>query len=253
MILATFKYALRDSLRLKRTGSWLAMAFLGLILASIWGRLMPGTKPADHYVTVVGLLVFRIAALAAAIFMTAIVSKEVEERTIVYLLTRPVPRWQLLVGRFFANLLVVLIICFVATVMVSLGSYKSLSNPMMSNDLLAIALGVFAYSGLFLFLTLLVNRALILCVLFAFGWESSIPNLPTGMHRVSVLTHMQAVAQHPDIPGSRILDFAVGSANEGSVSPTAAAVTLLLIGLVGLGVSIYWFNNNEYLAREDAE
>jgi len=253
MILATFKYALRDSLRLKRTGSWLAMAFLGLILASVWGRLMPGTKPADHYVTVVGLLVFRIAALAAAIFMTAIVSKEVEEKTIVYLLTRPVPRWQLLVGRFFANLFVVLIICLVATLLVSLGSYKSFTNPMMRNDLIAIALGVFAYSGLFLFLTLLVNRALILCVLFAFGWESSIPNLPTGMHRMSILTHMQAVAQHPDIPGSRILDFAVGSANEGSVSPGIAAATLLLIGGIGLAISVYWFNTNEYLAREDAE
>lgn len=253
MILATFKYALRDSLRLKRTGSWLAMAFVGLLLASIWGKLMPETKPADHYVTVVGLLVFRIAALAAAIFMTAIVSKEVEEKTIVYLLTRPVPRWQLLVGRFFANLLVVILICLIATICVSLGSYKSLSNPLMRNDLLAIGLGVFAYSGLFLFLTLLVNRALILCVLFAFGWESSIPNLPTGMHRMSILTHMQAVAQHPDIPGSRILDFAVGAGNEGSVSPGVAAITLVAVGVIGLAVSIYWFNNNEYLAREDAE
>ena len=66
----------------------------------------------------------------------------------------------------------------------------------------AIFLGAAAYGSLFLFVTLIFNRALIICVLFAFGWESSVPNLATGLQKLSILAHMQAIAKHPTNAGS---------------------------------------------------
>src|SRR5207253_480011 len=95
--------SLREFLRFKRLVPWLLLAVLGMGLAILWPYLNKLSHPQDQYASVSEMLVFHVLALASAIFSTAIVGQEVEQKTIVYLLTRPVSRWKLLLARYLAS------------------------------------------------------------------------------------------------------------------------------------------------------
>ena len=110
---AIFGQALREYLRPRRLIPWLLLAVLCAVLAFFWGNLNRESTMAGRYAMVSSMLVFRLLALMSAIFTTAIVTQEVEQKTIVYLLTRPVPRWKLLLMRYLASVLVVAVISII--------------------------------------------------------------------------------------------------------------------------------------------
>lgn len=254
-----FQFLLREALRFRKLVAWIFLSLLALALAASWHLLSRGGEAhitsTDRYVNVVNLVVFRLLPLASAIYTTMVVSQEVEQKTIVYLLTRPVERWKLLVGRWLATVVAVLIISVIGMTATILGS-GGFGNVHISflRDLLALFLGAAAYGSLFLFITLVFNRALIICVLFAFGWESSVPNLSTGLQKLSVLAHMQAIADHPETEGGKkFLEAISGVLGQNNMSASASAFALLVFSIVMIGLSAYWFTTNEYIPREDAE
>lgn len=225
-----------------------------MLLAAIWHRLAPGATitPNDRYVNVVNLLVFRTLPLASAIYTTMVLSQEVEQKTIVYLLTRSTPRTQLLIGRWLATVASVVTVAVVGLGLCRVGS-GGVTLPIW-RDIAAIVLGACAYGGLFLMVTMVFNRALMICVLFAFGWESSVPNLPTGIQQLSVLSHMQAIASHPDSEGGKkFLEAIAGVLGQNTMSPMTSAVTLGVFSLIMVAMAIYWFRTHEFIPREDAE
>jgi ABC-2 type transport system permease protein len=252
---AIFGQAVGEYLRAKRVIPWILLGGVCGLLAWSWHFLQPDSPPSDQYSIVSSLLVFRLLALASAIFTTAIVSQEIEQRTIVYLLTRPVPRWKLLVVRYLASVLVVSLLGLVSAVFATLGSFHGLGgNSLLWNDIVALVVGAFAYGALFLFISLISNRSMLVCLLFAFGWETSVPNMPGSMYNLSILSHLQALAQHPESADkSKVLGLASGTLATNTISPERAWVVLgiLTVGLVVL--SAWWFTNFEYVPREDAE
>jgi ABC-2 type transport system permease protein len=258
-MIVPYQYMLREALRFRKLIAWLLLAIASLALAASWHFLSQGSEDpitaTDRYVNVVNLLVFRLLPLASAIYTTMVVSQEIEQKTIVYLLTRPIERWKLLVGRWGATVTAVIIISLigmVATILGSGGPGKVHVNFLL--DILALVLGAAAYGSLFLFVTLLFNRALIICVLFAFGWESSVPNLPTGLQKLSILAHMQAIAKHPEAEGGKkFLEAISGVLGENNMSAATSAFALIVFSVVMVGLSAYWFTTHEYIPREDSE
>ncbi|HWA82668.1 MAG TPA: ABC transporter permease subunit [Fimbriimonadaceae bacterium] len=245
-----------EFIRAKRLIPWLLLAVAGMGLAVAWPFLNRQADRTDQYTTVSAMLVFHVLALASAIYSLSIVSQEVEQKTIVYLLTRPVPRWKLLLARYFASATVVALLGILGAVLVSFGVYKggAFGNPLLVKDIVALIFGAFAYGALFLLVSLLLNRAMIICLLFAFGWETIVPNMPGEMYRLSVYTHVMAIADHPaaqTTPGP--VSLASGSLTASTLTPGSAYVTLLVLGVVLLAMSAAWFTHFEYVPREDAE
>src|SRR5579871_4001132 len=115
--------SLREFLRFKRIFVWLLIGVAGLGLSAVWPKLSHGATRAETFDNVSSILVFHALALASAIFTTAVVSQEVEQKTIVYLLTRPVARWKLLLFRYLASATVVAILAMIGETLVSLGVY----------------------------------------------------------------------------------------------------------------------------------
>lgn len=248
-----YRYLLREGLRLRKLLPWLMLAFVAFLFAMFWGRFASDATPADKYVNVINLLIFRLLPLSAAIYSTMIVAQEIEQKTIVYLLTRPIPRWQLIIGRWAATATTVVIISVIGMIAAQMGSRGG--SAFFARDLLAVALGAAAYTSLFMFITLLFNRALIICVLFAFGWESSVPNLPTGLQGLSILSHMQAIAKHPDggESGGQVLDLIAGLLGKTDMNPLTSGFGLMVFSVVMVGLSAYWFSTHEFIPREDSE
>jgi len=252
-MLVAYRYLLREELRFRKLLPWLVLSFFAFLFALSWNRFAPEATAVDKYVNVINLLIFRLLPLSAAIYSTMIIAQEVEQKTIVYLLTRPIPRWQLIIGRWAATATTVVVIAGLGLVAAHLGSKGGMSFIL--RDLLALALGAAAYTSLFMFITLLFNRALIICVLFAFGWESSVPNLPTGLQGLSVLSHMQAIAKHPDgaQSGGQVLDLIAGLLGKTDMNPLTSGFGLLVFSVVMVGLSAYWFSTHEFIPREDSE
>jgi ABC-2 type transport system permease protein len=248
--------SLREFLRARRVVVWIFLGFAGMLLAIAWPYLNPHTNRVDQYTSVSAMLVFHVMALASAIFSSAIVSQEVEQKTIVYLLTRPVTRWQLLLMRYLASATVVALLGILGAVLVSAGVYKAelFSNALLLKDILALIYGAFAYGALFLLVSLLINRAMIVCLLFAFGWEMIVPNMPGEMYRLSIYSYVMAIADHPSSQTtSGVVNLGAGILGSNTITPSTAYVTLVVATVILLTASAAWFTHFEYVPREDTE
>jgi ABC-2 type transport system permease protein len=255
MLATVFRQSLRENLRPTRLLPWLLLVLLAMFLGSFWEQLASQDRLVDRYGIISYLIVFRLVALASAILTATILSAEVEQKTIVYLLTRPVPRWVLLLGRYLACSVMVSAIGAFGALGASIGvfGFRFNENTQLLNDLLAVVFGAFSYCALFTLFTLLFNRAMIVCLLFGFGWEWVVANLPGKAYYLSIFSHLQAIAHHPVTAANRGIALLTGSLNGNALeASTSIPVLLILIAvLVGLGVLV--FSNFEYLPREDVE
>lgn len=251
-----FVSTLRDFLRLKRVLTWIAVSAGLVVMGVLIKRVSVGRPDDELYALLSSTLVFRLLPLVSAIFSTQVISAEIEQKTIVYLLTRPVPRAQLILMRTLASIVAVALITLVAAVFVSASVYGAgaLSNPLLYRDIKAILVGAAAYGSLFVFISLLVNRAMIVCILIAFVWETAVAQLPGSMYYLSINSYLTAIAERPSVtqtgPG---LQFLSGGLSENLMTTSFAWPAMgVLIGCMMVG-AMAWFTRFEYLPREDAE
>jgi ABC-2 type transport system permease protein len=244
-----FSSALRYHLGLRRLLPWLALGIVITILGVVWTRFSPDASAVDRYVAVSSMLIYKVSALAAVILATTIVSQEVEQKTIVYLLTRPIPRWKLLLFRYFAASVAVAVIGIILAAMLATAVFGSpMANPIFLRDCAGLTVGAFAYTALFLTVTLLINRAMILCLIIAFGWESIAPTMPGNMFRLSIYSYLQAIAQHPKQESLIPVEGGISS-----LAPTTGYLAMLGLIVALIAFACYWFTTFEYVPREDAE
>jgi ABC-2 type transport system permease protein len=251
-----YSSSLKDFLRPARLLPWIVLAIAAMGLGAVWKQLSPNSTQVEQYSNVAFILVFRLLALTSAVFTTAIISQEVEQKTIVYLLTRPIPRWKLLLFRWLASITAVTIVGAIGVFLLSVGVYKDpFKNGLMLSDMWAIFLGACAYGSLFLLISLLFNRAMIICLLFAFGWETSVPNMPGEIYYASIFSHLQAVAQHPAPTqnGGKGMQLISGQMNANMLSASTSLPILIVMTVLLVAASMWWFTHFEYVPREDAE
>lgn len=248
-----FSHALRDFARWRRLAIWGLVAIAIYAIGAMYVHVSGSASKQDTYILLSAALSYRVLPLAAAIFASAVVAQEVEGRTIVYLLTRPVPRQALLLGRALAASLVVFFVSSVVAAAVSLATTGGLTT-LLFKDLVALAVGSLAYTGLFVLVSLLINRAMIVCLLFAFGWETIAAGVPGDIKLLTLNSHIMAIAERPTPEGGPGFLDAVGSML-GASGLTAGPAWLVLATVIAvtLGISMAWFSHFEYTAREDAE
>ncbi|MBS1724608.1 MAG: ABC transporter permease subunit [Armatimonadetes bacterium] len=250
-----FQTALRDMVRPQRVAAWAAVTGIVFLISRVWAMLAADLGAAESFGRVEQVVVLRVIALAAAVFGTMVVSQEVEQKTIVYLITRPVPRWSLALGRMLAATVVGGVVAIAAEFAASLAVVgpANVVDPRFWQDLLVLFVGVAAYTGFFVFLSLVVARSLVLSLLFAFGWETFVPNMPGDMYYVSILTYLRSATPHAVVAGSPSLgDFLTGASSPKSVAAPAAWIALLVL-VIGLWwLCLWWFGRFEYSPREEA-
>lgn len=250
-----FKTALKDFIRPRRLVIWLVMILAVAGIALIAAKVNPNATPEGTYTQMSSVIVFRVLALAAAIFATAVVSAELEQKTIVYLLTRPIPRWKLLVFRSLAAVVVTMgigILCGVATSFATYGA-QGLANEYLWRDMRGFVVGSLAYVGFFVLLSMWVNKSMIVSLLYAFGWETIIPNLPGDVRVLSIANYLTVISERPSTGGSGAVSAMAGELSVNTMTPGQAwPVMIALIGFCFV-FGAWWFTNFEFLPREDVE
>lgn len=253
-----FLSALRDLTRPRRL---LVAALLTALPAAVALLLRivvdPGNfRPLAVYnVLVPGLVFGFILVILAVLFGTGVVSQEIEQKTIVYLLTRPIPRWRLLLPRYLAAVGAICVTGWAATVLVALVLLEpsALLKAPVRRDLLILPVGAAAYGSLFLLLATLIHRPLIWALLYAFGVESWAPYLP-GIQKISVMAYLRVLAPHASLePESVDVREMVTVLTPAAISERTAWIVLLCVAGLGLAAALWLFSTREYVPREDTD
>lgn len=155
---------------------------------------------------VVGVLL----PLTALVFATAALGSEIEDGTAVYLLSKPIPRWRVIVSKlavaWAATAMLVIPAAAIAGLIAIAGSGGTVTSlrfgtlPVESGAsivpafLVALAAGSFLYCCIFIALSIFTSRALIVGLLYVFFWEALMTSLFGGLRIFSVRQYTLGIA-----------------------------------------------------------
>jgi ABC-type transport system involved in multi-copper enzyme maturation permease subunit len=204
---------------------------------------------------VFGLMIWgffvRFAAPVLAVFYgTSLIADEVEDKTLTYLFTRPVPRAAVLLGKYLAYLVctigvvlpsVVLVWLLIAPVNGTLG--ETFVN--LVKDLGILAAGLAVYGAVFALVGATVKRPLVFGLAFIFGWETLALALPGFLRRLSVAYYLQGLVPHA-MPADSPLSV-IQSIFRDDLGVTESLVSLAVIAIVSLWLAGRAVSRREYV------
>ena len=226
--------------------------------AEIDGRPVNVDGPVIFGLMIWGFYLSFSVPLLGVFYGTSLIADEVEDRTITYLFTRPVPRGAVLVGKYLAYLvcsgLLVLpsVVLVFFLVMPLLGGSIGAGFPDLLKDLALLAVGLAVYGALFALVGTLFKRPLLTGLVFIFGWEPVVIVVPGYMKRFTVSYYLQGLVPHamPEDGGVTSLVLRVLQANEILPSATVGLVGLAVILVGGLALAVRFVERREYVLEQ---
>jgi ABC-2 type transport system permease protein len=143
-----------------------------------------------------------IIPILGVFYGTALIADEVDDKTITYLFTRPIPRSAVLLGKYFAYLVCTVLLVLPSVVLVYFlivpigGGSIGAAFPSLIKDLGMIAIGLAAYGAVFALVGTRLKRPLVAGLVFAFGWEPAVLLFPGYLRRFTVAYYLQALVTH---------------------------------------------------------
>jgi len=139
----------------------------------------------------VGLGLAVVLPVIALIVGTGVLGSEIDDGTIVHILTKPLPRWQIVLPK-------LVVATAVTTVTVSISLYVAgvLAHSVRLGLGLALAglVGALVYSALFLAMSLLTRRPVLLGLVYVLVWEGLLGNFVSGTRVLSVQQYVLTIA-----------------------------------------------------------
>jgi ABC-2 type transport system permease protein len=196
-----------------------------------------------------------VMVILAVVFCTSAVAEEVENKTIVYLLTRPIPRFRILTVKFLPAIAVTLVTVWLSLILTALAAFGPIGvrHSTLGHDLAIAPIGVLAYGAVFLLLATLLHRPLIYGLLYTFGWETWVPNMPGSFQRLSLMAYLRVLAPHstPD-PEEMDITQALSTLSTDTISTRIAWAVLICVIVIAFALALVAFSTREYVPR-DAE
>lgn len=173
-----------------------------------------------------------VVPLATAWLATSSVGDLVEDRLLVYLWLKPVPRWQLPAAAVLATVTIVVPLVAVPLVVTAIVAGAS---ELIGALLLACVLATLAYAGAFVAVGLWLRRALWWCLLYILVWENGLARAVDGAERLSIASYAQSLVAHA---GDVVISYAD--------QPTGVAIVVpLLVAAFGLGIAVVRYRRAE--------
>jgi ABC-type transport system involved in multi-copper enzyme maturation permease subunit len=173
---------------------------------------------AGMFAAMIWILYLKFIVPALGVFYgTSLIADEVEDKTITYLFTRPIPRRSIVMGKYVAYLVcaasvVLPSVVIVFLLMVPFRDMAPAFGPLLRN-LGVLALGLAAYGAVFLLAGVVLKRPLVAGLVFAFGWEQIALVMPGYLKHFTIAYYLQALVPQantlsllqtvaPDVPST---------------------------------------------------
>jgi ABC-2 type transport system permease protein len=252
--------SLLEALKPKRLATATLMMLLPALAALVWKLVTPTERfdPAEAYNTLAAYFVFGFTlTILSVIYGTGALSAEIEGRTIVYLLTRPIARWRLLLMKLIGAWFGITVTVALSVVLLGFAVYGTKPEwGRIISDLRIIPVGALAYSSLFLFFATVMPKPLIWALLYGFGWENIASLFPSGFARLSILSYLRTLAPHlKEIVGSQSAAEDVSNillrSSPLAITQPMAWLVMSLITVISLVLALVCFTTREYVPREE--
>ncbi len=190
-----------------------------------------------------------IVPVLGVFFGTALIADEVEDKTITYLFTRPIPRGAVLLGKYLAYLVCTTLLILPSVILVYFlvvpmsGGSIGAAFPSLVKDLGMLIVGLAAYGAVFALVGTWLKRPLVVGLVFAFGWEPAVLLFPGYLKRATVAYYLQALVTH-EMPQ----DSAVSMLMQVFREVPGVAASLASLGVI-IGVTL-WFAARAVERRE---
>lgn len=198
-VAATVRVSGLALLRGRRGATLALLCLLPLIAPSLelW-RTGAGYKGGVGFISVLTNLCFPAINLIVALFVgCGALGEEIEGKTLPYLLTRPVPRGALLIGRWLTAVVTSSLLLgaayaalYVATVGQMGAEALLIDLPLLGTALLGMALSMVAYCAVFVLLSVVIKWPLLVGLVLLFVWEPFAASMPGTMARYTLLHHV---------------------------------------------------------------
>lgn len=165
--------------------------------------------------------------LVSVIVATAALGSELEEGTIVYLLARPIARARILLAKLGVSWLVVSILVAGPVLVAGIVGQAGVPRLGMAYGVGSV-LGALEYTALFVALSLVTSRALIIGLAYVVVWEGVVSGLFAGTRPLSVRQHALAVAEWLGGEGAVAAEL----------EPAAALVMAALVAVVATVLAV---------------
>ena len=185
----------------------------------------------------------------ALFYGSTVVSDEIEDKTLVYLITRPAPRGGIFLGKALASCGVAALITAVSLIAAFLAADPA---GLTSADrwgrfyctFFVGLLAVFAYTALFALLGAFLKRPILTGLIFVFGWESIIQFMPGVTQKLTIIHYLKSLLPQIDKPRGPMTFHLEASGTVVSV------LVPLLVGIVALLLGAWIFRRKEYIIAE---
>jgi ABC-2 type transport system permease protein len=184
---------------------------------------------------------------------TSLIADEVEDKTITYLFTRPIPKGAVLLGKFLAYMACTVFVVLPSVVIVYLcivpmrgslgGSFIDLLK-----DLTLLAIGLAAYGAVFAVIGARFKRPLLVGLIFIFGWEQAALAFPGYLKKFTVAYYLQALVPHA-MPNDNVVSLIQGIFRENPSLPEAL-FWLFVILLAFLWIAAVSVERKEYVLEQ---
>lgn len=239
----------------------LALLYLVPCSLAILLRCLPRPAPAEalEFALVLTLVPHGLAPLTALLYATGVVSDEVEEQTLTYLLLRSVPRWELYLTKLLATLCVTMLLVAMGVVALYVAIYAG--TPQFWSEALlraarvvvVLALAQIGYCAFFGFLGLVTRRSLLVGIGYIVAVEGVLANLDFVGRVLTVVYYVRTLTlRWLDLPPEQLrrCQEVWGMAEPEKLPSSGECVlTLLVFGAAVSVVSALWFARSEFRVK----
>jgi ABC-type transport system involved in multi-copper enzyme maturation permease subunit len=195
-----------------------------------------------------------IVPVLGVFYGTALIADEVEDKTITYLFTRPIPRGAVLLGKYLAYLVCTVLLVLPSVMLVFFlivptgGGSIGAAFPDLAADLGMLVVGLASYGAVFALVGTRLKRPLVVGLVFAFGWEQAVLLFPGYLKRLTVAYYMQALVKH-EMPQDSAVSMIMQIFHE-VPSLTVSLLTLAAITGVSLWLAGRAVEDREYVLEQ---
>ncbi len=209
------------------SGSCLALGFLPAVFAAIY-LLGNGTISRLQFLNdnVLNMYFPILLPIATMILATAAIGNEIEDRTLPYLTLKPLSRFRIVVEKWLGSIWVAIPAILIGLLVACLVLFRDQSSDyqrVIVAALVSSAIGICAYCGVFLLISLVIQRALLAGIIYTFVIENILGRYLKGLRVVSIQHYVKSIYE-------RVQD------DPEAVSKNAAALSTAIIVLVAATV-----------------
>ncbi|MFO8010644.1 MAG: ABC transporter permease [Dehalococcoidia bacterium] len=181
-------------------------------------------------VVIDGLIIAAVLPIVVMVLATMAFGHELDDRTLGYLVTKPVPRSMIVLPKMMSS------VVLGGFIVIASGVLATLFGPMGSGQaalaiLVALFAGVVTYSAIFTWAGLISSRALGFALIYVFLWEGVVTSLLSGARYLSVRGYVLSILHGIDDDGFGVVGGRV-------IELPAAALGVVLVTLLFFWLSV---------------